>query len=110
LEAVPRIRPWANIKSGLLAHRGGRIVSARRRSTLHHATRDAGVGSSAYHHAAAMTDDEREALRRISRRRQRAESDWRAEVRRLFEAGHSIEDIAAAAGVRYDVILAIVRR
>jgi hypothetical protein len=30
-------------------------------------------------------------------------------IRRLFEAGHSIEEIAAAACVRYEVILAIVR-
>ena len=34
---------------------------------------------------------------------------WRKEIRRLFEAGHSIEEIAAVAGVRYDVVLAIVR-
>ena len=32
-----------------------------------------------------------------------------SKVRRLFEAGHGIEEIAAAAGVRYDVVLAIVR-
>jgi hypothetical protein len=56
-----------------------------------------------------MADDELEALRRITKRRQRAEGDWRTEIRRLFEAGHSIEEIAAAAGVRYDVVLAIVR-
>jgi hypothetical protein len=56
-----------------------------------------------------MADDELEALRRITNRRQRAESDWRDEIRRLFEAGYSIEEIATAAGVRYDVILAIVR-
>ena len=54
-------------------------------------------------------DDELEALRRIVRRRQRAESEWRMEIRRLFEAGHGIEEIAAAAGVRYDVVLPIVR-
>ena len=58
---------------------------------------------------ARMADDELEALRRITKRRQRAEDEWRDEVRRLFEAGHGIEDIAAAAGVRYDVVLAIVR-
>jgi hypothetical protein len=58
---------------------------------------------------AAMADDELEALRRITQRRQRAESEWRKEIRRLFEAGHSIEEIAAAAGVRYDVVLAMVR-
>ena len=56
-----------------------------------------------------MADDELEALRRITRRRQRAEAEWRDEIRRLFEAGRSIEEIAAAAGVRYDVVLAIVR-
>jgi hypothetical protein len=56
-----------------------------------------------------MADDELKALRRITKRRQRAEAEWRAEIRRLFEAGRSIEEIAAAAGVRYDVVLAIVR-
>ena len=56
-----------------------------------------------------MTDDELEALRRITQRRQRAEAEWRQEIFRLFEAGHSIEEIAAVAGVRYDVVLAIVR-
>jgi hypothetical protein len=56
-----------------------------------------------------MADDELEALRRITKRRQRAEDEWRREIRRLFDAGHSIEEIAAAAGVRYDIILAIVR-
>jgi hypothetical protein len=40
--------------------------------------------------------------------RQRAEEEWRKQIRRLFEAGRSIEEIAAAAGVRYDVVLAIV--
>lgn len=29
---------------------------------------------------------------------------------RLFEAGHSIEEVAVAAGVRYEVVLTIVRR
>jgi hypothetical protein len=38
-----------------------------------------------------------------------AEGEWRREIRRLFEAGRSIEEIAAAAGVRYDVVFAIVR-
>ena len=56
-----------------------------------------------------MADDELEALRRITKRRQRTENEWRNEVRRLFQAGHSIEEIAAAAGVRYDVVLAIIR-
>ena len=56
-----------------------------------------------------MADDELKALRWITKRRQRAEAEWRAEIRRLFEAGRSIEEIAAAAGVRYDVVLAIVR-
>ena len=55
-----------------------------------------------------MADDELEALRRITKRRQRAEDEWRNEIRRLFEAGRSIEEIAAAAGVRYDFVLAIV--
>ena len=56
-----------------------------------------------------MADDELEALRQITRGRQRVEGEWRKEIRRLFEAGHSIEEIAAAAGARYDVVLAIVR-
>jgi hypothetical protein len=56
-----------------------------------------------------MADDELEALRRITKRRQRAEDEWRTEIRRLFEAGRGIEVIAAAAGVSYDVVLAIVR-
>jgi hypothetical protein len=56
-----------------------------------------------------MVDDDLEALRRITKRRQRAEDEWRKEIRRLFEAGRSIEEIAVAASVRYDVILAIVR-
>jgi len=63
----------------------------------------------AYHHPCGMTDDELEELRRITKRRQRAEAEWRQEILRLFDAGHSIEQIAAAAGVRYDDILAIVR-
>jgi hypothetical protein len=50
-----------------------------------------------------------EALRRITKRRQRAEREWREEIRRLFKVGHSIEEIAAAADVRYDIVLAIVR-
>ena len=57
-----------------------------------------------------MADNELEALRRITRRRQRAEHEWREEIPRLFETGRSIEEIAALAGVRYDVVLAIVRR
>jgi len=56
-----------------------------------------------------MADDELETLRRITRRRRRTDGEWRNEIRRLFEAGHVIEEIAAAAGVRYDVVLAIVR-
>jgi hypothetical protein len=56
-----------------------------------------------------MADDELEALRRITKRRQHAEEEWRKEILRLFEAGHSIEETAAAAGVRYDIVLAIVR-
>jgi hypothetical protein len=56
-----------------------------------------------------MAEDELEALRRITRRRERAEREWRDEIRRLFDAGHSIEEISAAAGVTYDVVLAIVR-
>ena len=63
----------------------------------------------AYDHAAAMGYDELEALRRITQRRQRAEGEWRMEIRRLFEAGHSIEEIPVAGGVPYDVVLAIVR-
>jgi hypothetical protein len=56
-----------------------------------------------------MADDELEALRRTTKRRQRAEAEWRTEIIRLFEAGRNIEEIAAAARVRYDVVLAIVR-
>ena len=47
--------------------------------------------------------DELDALRRITQRRTRAEREWRDEIRRLFTAGHSIDQIAAAAGVRYEV-------
>jgi hypothetical protein len=54
-----------------------------------------------------MTDDELAELRRITQRRQRAEGEWRKEIRRLFESARTIEEIAAAAGVRYDVVLAI---
>ena len=57
-----------------------------------------------------MADDELAALRRITQRRLRAEVEWREEIRRLFEAGHSLEEIAAAAGVRHDAVLAIVHR
>jgi hypothetical protein len=53
--------------------------------------------------------DELEALRRITRRRVKAEHDWRDEILRLFAAGFSIEVIAAAAGVRFEVIVGIVR-
>jgi hypothetical protein len=56
-----------------------------------------------------MAEDELQALRRITKRRQRGEAEWRTEIRRLFEAGYSIEEIAAAPGVRYDVVLAIIR-
>ena len=56
-----------------------------------------------------MADDELEKLRRITKRRQRADSEWRTEILRVFEAGHGIEEIAAAARGRYDVVLAIVR-
>ena len=53
--------------------------------------------------------DELDALRRITQRRTRAEREWQQEIRRLFTAGHSIDQIAAAAGVRYEVVVAIVR-
>jgi hypothetical protein len=53
--------------------------------------------------------DELAALRRITQRRVKAEREWRAEILRLFAAGHSIQVIAAAAGVRYEVIVEIVR-
>jgi hypothetical protein len=49
------------------------------------------------------------ALRRITQRRVKAEREWRAEILRLFAVGHSIQVIAAAAGVRYEVIVEIVR-
>jgi hypothetical protein len=45
-----------------------------------------------------MAGDGLEALRRITKRRRRAEGEWRKEIRRLFETGHAIEEIAAAAG------------
>ena len=53
--------------------------------------------------------DELDALRRITQRRTRAEREWQEEIRQLFTAGHSIDQIAAAAGVRYEVVVAIVR-
>jgi hypothetical protein len=53
--------------------------------------------------------DELEALRRITRRRTQAEQEWRDEILRLFAAGHSIQVIAAAAGVPYEVVVEIVR-
>ena len=53
--------------------------------------------------------DELDALWRITQRRTRAEREWRDEIRRLFTGGHSIDQIAAAAGVRYEVVVAIVR-
>jgi hypothetical protein len=53
--------------------------------------------------------DEFDALRRITLRRQRAEREWRNEIRRLFAAGHSIAEISVAAGVRYEVVVEIVR-
>jgi hypothetical protein len=49
--------------------------------------------------------DELEALRRITGRRAQAERDWRDEILRLFAAGHSIQVISAAAGVRYEEIV-----
>jgi len=63
----------------------------------------------AYPDSCGVTDDELEHLRRITKRQERAEAEWRQETLRLFDAGHSIEQIAAAAGVRHDDILAIVR-
>ena len=62
----------------------------------------------AYHPSFGMAD-ELDALRRITQRRTRAEREWRDEIRRLFTAGHSIDQIAAAAGVRYEVVVEIVR-
>ena len=47
--------------------------------------------------------DELDALRRITQRRTRAEREWLDEIRQRFTAGHSIDQIAAAAGVRYEV-------
>ena len=46
----------------------------------------------AYRHPAAMEDDELAVFRRITQRRQRAEVDWREEIRRLFDAGHNRGD------------------
>ena len=51
--------------------------------------------------------DELDALRRITQRRARAEREWEQEIRRLFIAGHSIDRIAAAAGVRYEAVIEI---
>ena len=53
--------------------------------------------------------DELDGLRRITDRRQRAEREWMEEVRRLFAEGHSLVEIAKAAGVRYEVVVEIVR-
>jgi hypothetical protein len=53
--------------------------------------------------------DELDALRRLTQRRQRAEREWIEEIRRLFAAGRSIQEISAAAQVRYEVIVEIVR-
>ena len=53
--------------------------------------------------------DELDALRRITQRRTRAEREWQQEIRQLFTAGHSIDQIAAAAGVRYEVVVEILR-
>jgi hypothetical protein len=53
--------------------------------------------------------DEPVALRRLTDGRQRAKREWVEEIRRLFAAGQSIEGIAAAAQVRYEVIVELVR-
>jgi hypothetical protein len=53
--------------------------------------------------------NELDALRRLTERRQRAEREWVEEIRRLFAAGRSIEEISAAAQVRYEVIVGLVR-
>jgi hypothetical protein len=53
--------------------------------------------------------DELDALRRLTERRQRAEREWVEEIRRLFAAGRSIEEISAVAQVRYEVIVELVR-
>jgi hypothetical protein len=53
--------------------------------------------------------DELEPLRQLTERRQRAEREWVEEIRRLFAAGHSIEEISAVAQVRYEVIVELVR-
>jgi hypothetical protein len=45
----------------------------------------------------------------VTRRETRTEPSFEAHVKpKLVEAGHSIEEIAAAAGLRYEAVLAIV--
>jgi hypothetical protein len=53
--------------------------------------------------------DELDGLRRMTERRQLAEREWMEEIRRLFAEGHSLAEIAKAAGVRYEVVVEIVR-
>jgi hypothetical protein len=76
--------------AALMSRRFGAPVRRRRRSRL--------------------VADELDALRRITRRRKRAEREWLDEIRRLFTAGHRIEQISAAAGARYEVVVEIVAR
>jgi hypothetical protein len=45
----------------------------------------------------------------MTERRQRAEREWMEEIRRLFAAGDGLAEIAKAAGVRYEVVVEIVR-
>jgi hypothetical protein len=53
--------------------------------------------------------DELDRLHELTQRRQQAEREWIDEIRRLFAAKHSIEEISAAAQVRYEVVVEIVR-
>jgi hypothetical protein len=54
--------------------------------------------------------DELDGLRRMTERRQQAEREWMEEIRRLFAEGQSLAEIAKAAGIRYEVVVEIVRR
>jgi predicted transposase YdaD len=53
--------------------------------------------------------DELDGLRRMTERRQQAEREWMEEIRRLFAEGQSLAEIAKAAGIRYEVVVEIVR-
>lgn len=54
--------------------------------------------------------DDLAALRRITKRRSRADTEWRDEICRQFAEGRSLREIAAAAGVSHVAVLKIVRQ